>query len=92
MTEVQQNTAKKLRRTLQGRVVSDKMDKTVVVLINRQVKNQRYGKYVVKSKKYHAHDELNQYNTGDLVEIGETRPYSKMKSWEVLSLIEANRG
>jgi small subunit ribosomal protein S17 len=90
--DAQQNPAKKLRRTLQGRVVSNKMDKTVVVLINRRVKDQRYGKYVVKSKKYHAHDELNQYNMGDLVEIGETRPISKTKAWEVLSLIEANRG
>ena len=88
-----QSTEKKaLRRTLQGRVVSNKMDKTVVVLINRRVKDQRYGKYVVKSKKYHAHDASNQYNIGDLVEIGETRPISKTKAWEVLLLVEANRG
>jgi small subunit ribosomal protein S17 len=89
--EVQKPTTLKLKRTLQGKVVSDKMDKTVVVLITRRVKDARYGKYVVKSKKYHAHDEANQYNTGDIVEITETRPISKTKTWSVSRLIEANR-
>jgi small subunit ribosomal protein S17 len=63
-----------LKRTLVGRVVSDKMDKTVTVLVERRVKHPLYGKYVVRSKKYHAHDEANTCNEGDLVEIQETRP------------------
>jgi len=91
MSEVETTGTQALRRTLQGRVVSNKMNKTVVILINRKVKDKRYGKYVSKSKKYHAHDENNQYQEGDLVEIGETRPISKTKSWAVLRLIEANR-
>jgi small subunit ribosomal protein S17 len=83
---------KALTRTLQGRVVSNKMDKTIVVLIVRKVKDARYGKYIAKSKKYHAHDETNQYNIGDLVEIVETRPISKTKAWSASRLIEANKG
>ena len=88
-----QNQEKKsLSRTLQGRVVSNKMDKTIVVLVSRKVKDARYGKYVAKSKKYHAHDETNQYNVGDLVEIVETRPISKTKAWSASRLLEANKG
>lgn len=90
MSETIQQETKKLRRTLQGRVVSAKMQKTVIVLINRKVKDARYGKYVLKSKRYAVHAET-PYNVGDLVEIGETRPISKTKAWEVLRLIEANR-
>ncbi|VCU69135.1 30S ribosomal protein S17 [Pigmentiphaga humi] len=81
----------KLKRTLTGRVVSDKMDKTVTVLVERRVKHPLYGKIVVRSAKYHAHDETNQYNAGDLVEIAETRPVSKTKAWAVVRLIEAAR-
>ena len=97
MTTQEQNTQetqekKGLSRTLQGRVVSNKMDKTVVVLVSRKVKDARYGKYVAKSKKYHAHDESNQYNVGDLVEIVETRPISKTKAWLASRLLEANKG
>ncbi len=94
-TQQEQNTQeekKRLSRTLQGRVVSNKMDKTVVVLVSRKVKDLRYGKYVAKSKKYHAHDENNQYNVGDLVEIVETRPISKTKAWLASRLLEANKG
>jgi small subunit ribosomal protein S17 len=80
-----------LKRTLVGRVVSDKMDKTVTVLIERRVKHPLYGKYVVRSKKYHAHDETNQYKAGDKVEIQESRPLSRTKSWVVTKLIEAAR-
>ncbi|UAW64336.1 MULTISPECIES: 30S ribosomal protein S17 [unclassified Mycoavidus] len=80
-----------LKRTLIGRVVSNKMDKTVTVLIERRVKHPLYGKYVVRSKKYHAHDEVNTYNEGDLVEIQETRPLSKTKAWTVSRLMEAVR-
>ncbi|MCK9508635.1 MAG: 30S ribosomal protein S17 [Pigmentiphaga sp.] len=81
----------KLKRTLTGRVVSDKMNKTVTVLIERRVKHPLYGKIVVLSKKYHAHDEENQYKAGDLVEIAEGRPVSKHKAWSVVRLIEASR-
>ncbi|MBN9477090.1 MAG: 30S ribosomal protein S17 [Bordetella sp. SCN 67-23] len=80
-----------LKRTLTGRVVSDKMDKTVTVMVERRVKHPLYGKIVVRSAKYHAHDETNQYKTGDLVEISETRPVSKTKAWSVVRLVEAAR-
>lgn len=80
-----------LTRTLIGRVSSNKMDKTVTVVVERKMKHPLYGKFIVKSTKYHAHDETNQYNEGDLVEIEETRPVSKTKSWAVTKLIEAAR-
>ncbi|WP_296224534.1 30S ribosomal protein S17 [Ralstonia sp. UBA689] len=83
--------ATSLKRTLVGRVVSNKMDKTVTVLIENRVKHPLYGKYVVRSKKYHAHDESNQYNEGDKVEITESRPISRTKSWVVSRLVEAAR-
>ena len=82
-------TKKSLRRTLIGRVVSDKMQKTVTVLVERRVKHPLYGKYVAKSKKYHAHDETNQYKDGDTVEISESKPISRSKSWVVTRLVEA---
>ena len=80
-----------LTRTLVGRVSSNKMDKTVTVVVERKMKHPLYGKFIVKSTKYHAHDEPNQYNDGDLVEIEETRPVSKTKAWAVTKLIEAAR-
>jgi small subunit ribosomal protein S17 len=80
-----------LTRTLVGRVVSNKMNKTVTVLIERRVKHPLYGKYMVRSKKYHAHDETNQYNEGDMVEIAETKPMSRTKAWTVTRLVEAAR-
>ena len=84
-------TKKSLRRTLIGRVVSDKMQKTVTVLVERRVKHPLYGKYVAKSKKYHAHDETNQYKDGDTVEISESKPISRSKSWVVTRLVEAEK-
>lgn len=81
----------KLKRTLTGRVVSNKMDKTVTVLVERLVKHPLYGKVVRKSNKYHAHDESNQYAEGDLVVIEETRPLSKTKNWVVKELVEKAR-
>ncbi len=80
-----------LQRTLVGKVVSNKMNKTVTVLVERKVQHPLYGKFIVRSKKYHAHDEANQYNEGDLVEIQETRPISKTKAWAVTKLVEAGR-
>lgn len=78
----------KLTRTLTGTVTSDKMDKTVTVLVERRVKHPLYGKYVVESKKYHAHDEASECGVGDKVEIAETRPLSKTKSWKVTRILE----
>ena len=78
-------------RTLTGRVVSDKMDKTVVVLVERRVKHPLYGKVIRLSNKFHAHDENNAYGIGDVVEISESRPVSKTKSWVVSKLIEKAR-
>jgi small subunit ribosomal protein S17 len=79
---------KSLKRTLVGRVVSNKMDKTVTVLVERRVKHPLYGKYIVKSNKYHAHDETNALNEGDIVEIAESRPLSRTKSWAVTRVVE----
>jgi small subunit ribosomal protein S17 len=86
MTET---TKKSLRRTLIGRVVSDKMQKTVTVLVERRVKHPLYGKSVSQSKKHPAHDETNQYKEGDTVEISESKPISRSKSWVVTRLVEA---
>ena len=80
---------KKLTRTLVGKVVSNKMDKTVTVLVERRVKHPVYGKYVVKSNKYHAHDATDALNEGDVVEIASTRPLSKTKTWTVTRVVEA---
>jgi small subunit ribosomal protein S17 len=76
------------KRTLIGRVVSDKMEKTVTVLVERKVKHPMYGKVMVRSKKYHAHNEGNSARAGDLVEIIETRPVSRTKTWAVTSVLE----
>ena len=80
-----------LKRTLVGKVVSDKRAKTVTVLVERRVKHELYGKIVMRSNKYHAHDESDQYKLGDMVEITESRPISKTKSWVVTRLIEKAR-
>jgi small subunit ribosomal protein S17 len=82
-------TAAKTKRTLVGRVVSNKMEKTVTVLVERRVKHPIYGKYVVRSTKFHAHDNSNQINEGDMVEIAETRPLSRTKTWTVTRVVEA---
>jgi len=80
-----------MRRQLTGKVVSDKMDKTVTVLVERRMKHPLYGKYVGRSNKYHAHDEKNEYHTGDMVTIEECRPLSKSKAWRVVKLVEKAR-
>src|SRR5690606_14646049 len=80
--------AQKAIRTLTGRVVSDKMDKTITVLIERRVKHPVYGKYLKRSTKLHAHDETNQCQIGDKVTIRETRPQSKTKSWALVEIVE----
>lgn len=83
------STENKVIRTKQGVVVSDKMDKTVSVLIERKQKHPIYGKYIKRSTKVHAHDEENSFKMGDNVKITECRPYSKTKSWKVVGLVNA---
>jgi small subunit ribosomal protein S17 len=77
------------KRILQGTVVSDKTDKTVVVLVERRFRHPLMGKIVRRSKKFHAHDETNQFKPGDIVRIEECRPMSKLKSWRVLEKMTA---
>ncbi|MCC2596012.1 30S ribosomal protein S17 [Pusillimonas sp. MFBS29] len=91
MSETQNTQPAKRQRTLIGQVVSNKMDKTVVVRVERRVKHPIFGKIIVRSNKYKAHDETNQYNEGDTVEIAEGRPISRDKSWTVVRLLEAAR-
>jgi small subunit ribosomal protein S17 len=79
----------KVVRSLSGRVVSDKMDKTITVLVERKVKHPLIGKVVVKSNKFHAHDEKNECKEGDLVTITESRPMSKTKTWIVSKVVKA---
>ena len=74
-----------IKRTKQGRVVSNKADKTITVLLERQVKHPLYGKYIKRSTKVHVHDENNECGEGDMVSITECRPISKTKSWEILT-------
>jgi small subunit ribosomal protein S17 len=78
-------------RTLIGRVVSDKMDKTITVAVERQVKHPIYKKYIKRSTKIHAHDEANECKEGDTVRIAETRPISKTKSWKLHEVVERAR-
>ena len=83
MTETTAN-----KRTLTGRVVSDKMNKTVTVLVERRVKHPLYGKIMTRSQKYHAHDEKGEYHLGDMIEITESKPISKTKNWVATRLVE----
>jgi len=82
-------TEQKLKRTLTGKVVSNKMDKSVTVLIERRVKHPVYGKYITRSTKLHAHDENNVCKEGDIVTIAECRPISKTKAWALVEVVEA---
>lgn len=79
-------------RTLEGRVVSDKMDKTITIMIERRVKHPIYGKFVRRSTKVHAHDENNECQMGDLVVVEQCRPLSKTKSWRFTKLVERSNG
>ncbi len=80
------------KRILTGTVTSDKTDKTVTVKVERRVKHPLYGKIVKRSKKYHAHDEANEYTEGDTVRIEETKPISKTKMWKVIERVSASKG
>jgi small subunit ribosomal protein S17 len=88
MMGTEANQTEKVVRTLSGRVVSDKMDKTVTVLVERKVKHPLIGKVVRRSKKFHAHNENNEAREGDLVVIVESRPLSKTKTWTVSKIVE----
>ncbi|WP_404711246.1 30S ribosomal protein S17 [Sphingomonas sp. MMS24-J13] len=79
------------KRVLTGTVVSDKTDKTVVVLVERRVKHPLYGKIIRRSKKYHAHDEGNTYKEGQTVRIEECAPMSKLKTWKVIDVVDTHR-
>lgn len=85
MTSQQQS---KSVRTITGKVVSDKMNKTITVMVERRVKHPLYGKYMTRSTKLHAHDESNQCKVGDMVEISESRPLSKTKTWMLQAIVE----
>ena len=82
------STTESVKRTRTGRVTSNKADKTVTVLLERQVKHPLYGKYMKRSTKVHAHDQDNSCAEGDLVKISECRPLSKTKSWQVVEIVE----
>ena len=88
MSEENKTTADKAKRTLVGRVVSDKMDKTVSVAIERLIKHPTYGKYIRRTSKVMAHDEANECKAGDRVAISECRPVSKNKAWTVVNVVE----
>lgn len=77
----------KLNRTMSGKVISNKMDKTVTVLVERRLMHPLYGKFITRSKKYHAHDEVNEYSVGDIVLLEECRPLSKTKNWKVIEKV-----
>ena len=78
------------KRVLTGQIVSDKGDKTVVVSVERKVKHPLYGKIIRRSKKYHAHDEANEYKAGETVRIEETAPISKLKTWKVIERVNTH--
>ena len=80
--------SEKVLRIQTGSVVSDKMDKSAVVLIERRVKHPVYGKYITRSSKVHAHDEENKASLGDTVVVAESRPFSKSKSWKLVEIVE----
>jgi small subunit ribosomal protein S17 len=87
MSDTEKSVTETTRRTIEGRVVSNKMQKTVTVLLERQVQHPLYGKIVRRSTKVHAHDENGECKEGDVVRITETRPMSKTKNWRVVKII-----
>jgi small subunit ribosomal protein S17 len=87
MSDTEKTVTEKSGRTIEGRVVSNKMQKTVTVLLERQVQHPLYGKIVRRSTKVHAHDENNECKEGDVVRIAETRPLSKTKNWRVVKVV-----
>jgi len=91
--ETEETTAaRKLRKQREGRVISNKMDKTIVVLVERRIRHALYGKEMRKSKKYHAHDEKSEAQVGDVVRIMETRPISRLKHWRLVEIVSKAQG
>jgi len=82
-----ENTTKAAKRTVTGRVVSNKMNKSITILLERKVKHPLYGKFIRRSTKVHAHDENNECNEGDMVIIEQCRPVSKLKNWRLVKVI-----
>lgn len=82
------SASEKVQHTQTGRVVSNKMDKTVTVMLERKVKHPLYGKYIKRSTKVHAHDDANECGEGDTVKIAQCRPLSKTKTWQVIEILE----
>jgi len=82
-----ENTTKAVKRTVTGRVVSNKMNKSITILLERKVKHPLYGKFIRRSTKVHAHDENNECNEGDTVIIEQCRPVSKLKNWRLVKVI-----
>jgi len=82
----------KVSRSVVGRVTSNKMDKTITVAVERQVKHPLYGKYIKRTTKMHAHDESNECSIGDVVEIQQSRPMSKSKCWQLVRVVERATG
>jgi small subunit ribosomal protein S17 len=91
MSTTEQNLVEKTARSLEGRVVSSKMQKTITVMIERRVRHPLYGKIVTRRTKLHAHDEMNESKEGDLVQIEECRPLSRTKSWRLVKVLEKAR-
>jgi small subunit ribosomal protein S17 len=91
MSMTEQTLVEKTARSLEGRVVSSKMNKTITVMIERRVRHALYGKIVTRRTKLHAHDELNESKEGDLVQIEECRPLSRTKSWRLVKVLERAR-
>lgn len=90
-TQTQEEADRSARKTLQGRVASDAMDKTRTVVLERRVRHTKYGKVLSRSTKVYAHDEANDSKKGDLVSLMETRPISKLKRWRVVKVLERAR-
>ena len=88
MTDQAKTEATKIERSLTGKVISNKMDKSAVVMSERKVKHPLYGKFIRRSTKYHVHDENNECGIGDTVRIKECRPLSKTKSWALVEIVE----
>ena len=78
-------------RSAVGKVVSNKMDKSIVIMVQRKVRHPKYHKYITRSTKLHAHDEQNQCQIGDLVKVNESRPISKTKTWNLVEILETNK-
>ena len=85
------NSQRGVRKSREGVVISDAMDKTIVVSVQRRYRHPTYGKEITRSKKYYAHDEKNEAHNGDVVQIAETRPLSKLKRWRLVEIVKKGK-